>query len=58
MPDLNRARGGTLEVGNVVSVEPGAYIPEARLGVRLENMYLITAEGCENLSEYPMELTP
>ena len=56
MPDLNKERGGTLRVGNVVSVEPGAYIPEARAGVRLENMYLITEDGLENLSPYPMEL--
>ena len=56
MPDLNRERGGTLRVGNVVSVEPGAYIPEMRAGVRLENMYLITEDGVENLSPYPMEL--
>ena len=56
MPDLNRERGGTLQVGNVVSVEPGAYIPEMRAGVRLENMYLITEDGVENLSPYPMEL--
>ncbi|MEE3258183.1 MAG: M24 family metallopeptidase, partial [Candidatus Latescibacterota bacterium] len=56
MPDLNKERGGTLRVGNVVSVEPGAYIPEVRAGVRLENMYLITADGLENLSPYPMEL--
>jgi Xaa-Pro aminopeptidase len=45
-----------LRVGNVISVEPGAYIPEARAGVRLENMYLITEDGLENLSSYPMEL--
>jgi Xaa-Pro aminopeptidase len=57
MPDLNKDRGGTLEVGNVVSVEPGAYIDEAQAGVRLENMYLITEQGVENLSDYPMELT-
>ncbi len=57
MPDLNLERGGTLAVGNVVSIEPGAYIPAARAGVRLENMYLITADGVENLSDYPMELT-
>ena len=56
MPDLNRERGGTLQVGNVVSVEPGAYIPEMRAGVRLENMYLITEDGVENLSPYPMDL--
>jgi len=55
-PDLNTERGGTLRVGNVVTVEPGAYIPEMRAGVRLENMYLITEDGLENLSPYPMEL--
>jgi len=56
MPDLNKERGGKLRIGNVVSVEPGAYIPEARAGVRLENMYLITEDGLENMSPYPMEL--
>ncbi|NKB70404.1 MAG: M24 family metallopeptidase [Candidatus Latescibacteria bacterium] len=56
MPDLNRERGGTLEVGNIVSVEPGGYTAQARLGVRLENMYLITEHGPKNLSDYPMEL--
>lgn len=56
MPDVNIARGGVFEVGNVVSIEPGSYIPEARAGVRLENMYLITETGPENLSPYPMEI--
>ena len=56
MPDLNKERGGKLRIGNVVSVEPGAYIPEVRAGVRLENMYLITEDGLENMSPYPMEL--
>ena len=56
MPDVNATRGGIFEVGNVVSIEPGSYIREARAGVRLENMYLITASGPQNLSEYPMEL--
>jgi Xaa-Pro aminopeptidase len=57
MPDINRDRGGQLEVGNVVSVEPGGYTEEARCGVRIENMYWITDNGAVNLSEYPMELT-
>jgi Xaa-Pro aminopeptidase len=56
MPDLNPNRGGTLEVGNVVTVEPGAYLDAVRGGVRLENMYLITEDGLENLSVYPMSL--
>ena len=56
MPDVNATRGGIFQVGNVVSIEPGSYIPAARAGVRLENMYLITESGPENLSEYPMEI--
>ncbi len=56
MPDLNRDREGVLEAGNVVSVEPGAYSPELRGGVRLENTFLITETGCETLSEYPLAL--
>jgi Xaa-Pro dipeptidase len=56
MPDVNTTRGGIFQVGNVVSIEPGSYIPEARAGVRLENMYLITEAGPENLSEYPMQI--
>lgn len=58
MPDLNVDRGGRLEVGNVISVEPGGYADAARYGVRLENTYLITENGVENLSVYPMSLRP
>lgn len=55
-PDLNRDRGGTFAVGNVFSCEPGAYLPELRHGVRLEDTFLITDAGVENLSEYPLDL--
>lgn len=53
MPDINRERGGLLEVGNVVAIEPGGYTQAARYGVRIENMYLITPQGAERLSPYP-----
>jgi Xaa-Pro aminopeptidase len=49
MPDVNPTRGGVLQSGNVICLEPGGYFPEANFGVRLENMYLITEAGCENL---------
>lgn len=49
MPDVNAARGGIIQPGNVLCIEPGGYFQEARAGVRLENMYLITEHGCENL---------
>jgi Xaa-Pro aminopeptidase len=57
MPDLNRDRGGILEAGNVVCVEPGGYTAAARRGARIENTYLITESGAVNLSEYPICLT-
>lgn len=52
MPDINSDRGGILESGNVVCVEPGGYLDAARYGVRIENMYLITNDGAERLSPY------
>jgi Xaa-Pro aminopeptidase len=55
-PDLNRDRDDILRAGDVVSVEPGAYSPELRAGIRLENTLLITDTGCELLSEYPLSL--
>jgi len=39
-----------LEPGMVVTNEPGIYIPDEALGVRIEDDHLITASGNENLS--------
>ncbi|MDZ4766678.1 MAG: Xaa-Pro peptidase family protein [Chloroflexota bacterium] len=55
-PDLNPERGGALELGCVFTVEPGGYPDDARGGVRLENVYLVTETGIENLSPYPFGL--
>ncbi len=57
-PDLNRDREGIFEVGDVFSCEPGAYCEEMRMGVRVENTFLITESGVETLSEYPLNLIP
>ncbi len=55
VPDLNLAREGTLRAGDVVSCEPGAYTSDLSAGIRLENSFLITEQGCEPLSDYPVE---
>lgn len=45
-----------LKKGNVITVEPGLYIAEKKIGIRLENDVLITGSGCENLSAHiPIE---
>lgn len=46
------------EPGMVVSCEPGIYIPEENLGVRLEDDFLITAGKPVNLfSDHPIEIS-
>ncbi len=39
-----------LEAGMVITIEPGIYIPEENIGVRIEDILLVTADGAKNLS--------
>lgn len=41
--------------GMVITDEPGIYLP-ARFGVRIEDMLLVTADGCRSLTKSPKEL--
>ena len=45
------ARDSVLKIGNVVTVEPGIYIPEENIGVRIEDDILVTKTGYKILSE-------
>jgi Xaa-Pro aminopeptidase len=51
-PYAHQAGGGTIEEGMVLAIEPGIYW-EGGGGLRLEDNFLITAEGAEKLSSYP-----
>jgi Xaa-Pro aminopeptidase len=56
-PHLNPNWNDTFEFGDVFTAEPGLYDEKLlRAGMRLENDYLVTETGVENLSPFPMEL--
>ena len=51
-PYCHQAAPGVMRSGMVLAIEPGLYW-EGGGGLRLEDNFLITAEGCEKLCTYP-----
>lgn len=54
-PALSSKETTILEPGMVVTVEPGIYVPGFG-GVRIEDMVVVTEDGCRNLTGSPKEL--
>jgi Xaa-Pro aminopeptidase len=54
-PRLARTGEGSLEAGNVVTVEPGVYVP-GEFGIRIEDLVTVTEDGCEVLTGFTKEL--
>lgn len=54
-PSFSAACKTELQPGMLLTVEPGIYLP-GRLGVRIEDVILVTATGCEVLSQSPRGL--
>jgi Xaa-Pro aminopeptidase len=55
-PRLSQPSEAVLAPGNVVTVEPGIYIP-GRFGVRIEDLVVVTDDGREILTSISKELT-
>jgi Xaa-Pro aminopeptidase len=54
-PRLAKTAEGELAAGNVVTVEPGVYLP-GELGVRIEDLVVVTDDGPDVLTGFPKEL--
>ena len=55
-PRLAASSDDELQAGNIVTVEPGIYLPGS-FGVRIEDLVVVTGDGHRNLSGLPKELT-
>ncbi len=55
-PRLSQRTEDTLDAGNVITIEPGVYLP-GQFGVRIEDLVLVTADGREVLTHVAKDLT-
>ncbi len=55
--DVSAVNEAVIRPGQCFSVEPGIYLPEEGIGVRIEDLVLITETGCEVLNHFPKDLT-
>lgn len=53
--DVSGANTSEVQAGMTFSIEPGIYL-EGDVGVRIEDLVLVTETGCEILNHYPKEL--
>jgi Xaa-Pro aminopeptidase len=54
-PRVAKGAAEILQPGMVITVEPGAYVP-GKFGVRIEDMVVVTTQGCEVLTSIGKEL--
>ena len=54
-PNASPMNEKPLPAGAVISAEPGIYLP-GRLGVRIEDVILLTETGCRNITKAPKDL--
>ncbi len=54
--DVSSSNKDIIQVGQCFSIEPGIYLLEEGIGVRIEDLVLITEDGCEVLNHFTKDL--
>lgn len=54
-PDVSSVNEMPIQEGMIFSIEPGIYLPGI-VGVRIEDLVLVTADGCEVLNKYSKDM--
>lgn len=54
--DVSSINESILQPGQIFSIEPGIYLMDEGIGVRIEDLVLITENGCEVLNHFPKDL--
>lgn len=54
--DVSSVNEDIIKPGQCFSVEPGIYLPDEGIGVRIEDLVIITEDGCEVLNHYTKDL--
>ena len=53
--DVSSVNTDRVQPGQIFSIEPGIYIP-GQIGVRIEDLVIVTEEGCEVINNYTKDL--
>ncbi|MGO5052962.1 M24 family metallopeptidase [Lachnospiraceae bacterium LCP25S3_G4] len=54
--DVSSVNEDIIKVGQCFSIEPGIYLAEEGIGVRIEDLVIITEDGCEVLNHFTKDL--
>ena len=54
--DVSSVNEDIIQVGQVFSIEPGIYLMDEGIGVRIEDLVIVTEDGCEVLNHFTKDL--